>query len=84
MRFVGGGVRWLGSQGPAHGSARVIVDGELIDIVSCRSDELRHMQELFSVQGLEFGPHTIEIRVNSEIAGSGAGIVGIDALDVLP
>ena len=84
MRFVGGGVRWLGSQGPAYGSARVFVDGELVETVSCRSDELKYMQELFSVQGLEYGPHTIEIRVNSEIEGSGAGNIGIDALDVLP
>ena len=84
MRFVGSGIRWLGSQGPDYGSAQVFIDGELVATVSCRSDALRHMQEIFIVRGLEIGPHTIEIRANSETAGLHHGTIGIDAFDILP
>ena len=84
LRFVGSGIRWLGSMGPEFGSAQVFIDSELIATVSCRSDELRHMRELFIVQGLETGPHTIEIRVFSEAVDLHTGIVGVDAFDVLP
>jgi len=83
MRFIGDGVRWLGSKGPGYGSARVFIDGELVASVSCRSDRLRHMQEIFSVQGLGLGPHKIEVRVHAE-PGQDAGTIAIDAFDVLP
>ena len=84
LRFVGGGIRWLGSQGPEYGSAEVLIDGEIVETISCRSDELRHMRELFVMQGLEFGPHTIQIRAHSAVAGLHRGTIGIDAFDVLP
>jgi len=84
MRFVGNGIRWLGSKGPGYGSAQVFVDGELVETVSCRSDKLRHMQEIITVQGLGSGPHQIEVRVHAPAPGQKAGIVGIDAFDVLP
>lgn len=84
IRFVGAGIRWIGSQGPGYGSAGVYVDGGLVETVSCRAEEIRHMQTLVELQELGFGPHTIEIRTNPQSAGLDQGLVGIDAFDVLP
>jgi len=83
-RFIGDGVRWLGSKGPAYGSAQVFVDGEFIETVSCRADKLGRMQEIFTVQGLGLGPHQIEVRVNAAASDQKTGIVAVDAFDVLP
>ena len=84
MRFVGAGIRWLGSRGPEYGSARVYLDDELVETVQCHASEPENMQELFVAQGLEFGAHTIEVRLKSERAEESEGIVSIDAFDVLP
>ena len=71
-------------RGPEHGAAQVFIDSELVETVSCRAGASENMQELFVRQGLEFGPHTIEIRLQSENASEQPGVVGIDAFDVLP
>jgi len=76
LRFVGGGIRLLGSQGPGYGSGQVFVDNEARGTVSFESAEHKHMEELFEVRGLEPGPHTIEIRAD--------GVIAVDAFDVLP
>jgi len=84
MRFIGGGIRLLGSQGPGYGSAQVLIDDELRDTVSFQAEEIRHMQVLFESRGLEHGPHKIEIRKQSEATDSPGGVIAIDAFDVLP
>jgi len=76
LRFVGGGIRLLGSRGPEYGNARVLVDNEVHDTISFKSNESQHMQVLFELQGLDPGPHTIEIRAS--------GVIAVDAFDVLP
>jgi hypothetical protein len=77
LRFIGGGIRWLGSTGPDCGSAQVAIDGALVASVSCHADEVMHMQDLFMKERLTPGPHTLVIRVMS-------GNVAVDAFDVLP
>jgi len=52
--------------------------------ISFESAELRHMQELFELRGLDRGPHTIEIRTHSDAAEPRRGVIAIDAFDVLP
>jgi photosystem II stability/assembly factor-like uncharacterized protein len=84
LRFVGAGIRWIGSRSPRHGTAQVYVDGKLLATVSCRSGGLENMQQLFVKKGLEFGQHTIEVRVIQGSDEGPSGIVGIDAFDVLP
>ena len=84
LRFVGGGIRWLGSRGPEFGNAEVYIDGELVDSVRCYSSELENMQELFVSQELEFGAHTIEVRLVSEQVAGTSAIIGVDGFDVLP
>ena len=77
LRFVGNGIRLLGSRGPDYGSAQVLIDDEAREIISFESDEVRHMQDVFELRGLDPGPHTIEIRTRR-------GVIAIDAFDVLP
>jgi len=83
LRFVGRGIRLLGSQGPEFGSAEVLIDDQLVEVISFKSNEHRNLQVLFELKGLEPGPHTIEIRTPAAAAGS-HGVVAIDAFDVLP
>jgi photosystem II stability/assembly factor-like uncharacterized protein len=84
LRFVGSGIRWLGSRGPEYGSAEVYIDNELVATVSCHSSELEHMQTLFVSQQIEFGAHTVEVRRVVEKTIAGSGIIGVDGFDVLP
>jgi photosystem II stability/assembly factor-like uncharacterized protein len=77
LHFIGGGIRWLGSTGPDCGSAQVSIDGVPVATVSCRADEVGHMQDVFTKESLTPGPHTLLIRVTS-------GNVAVDAFDVLP
>ena len=77
LRFIGGGIRWVGSTGPNCGKAQLAIDGVPVAEVSCHADEVRHMQSLFMKEGMEPGPHTLVIRVTS-------GNIAVDALDVLP
>ena len=84
LRFVGGGIRWVGSRGPEYGTAEVFVDDELVDTVRCHSSELENMQELFVSHELEFGVHTIEIRVASEQTEERSADISIDGFDILP
>jgi len=62
----------------------VYIDGELVDSVRCYSSELENMQELFVSQELEFGAHTIEVRLVSEQLAGTSAIIGVDGFDVLP
>jgi len=84
LRFVGGGVRWLGSRGPGYGSAKVYIDDELVGIVDCNSVKPESRQNLFSETMLDFGAHSIEIRPVRGADGLRYGYVGVDAFDVLP
>ena len=84
MRFVGRGIRLVGSQGPGYGSAQVLIDGEFRDTISLKSDKLRNMQKLYELRGLDPGLHTVEIRTHSEDTEQRPGVVAIDAFDVLP
>lgn len=80
LRFVGNSIRWLGARGDSCVSANVYIDGNFIEPSSCASDKPKNMQILFQSDDLGYGPHEIEIRIESERAGS----VGIDAFDILP
>ena len=84
MRFVGRGIRLVGSQGPDYGSAQVLIDGEFRETISLESDKLRNMQKLYELRGLDLGPHTVEMRMHSEDTEQRPGVIAIDAFDVLP
>jgi len=84
VRFVGTGVRWIGSRGPQYGSADVFIDQEFVGSVSCKADDLQFLSEVFTIDGLSFGSHIVEVRANPGKAASGLGKVAVDAFDVLP
>jgi photosystem II stability/assembly factor-like uncharacterized protein len=84
LRFVGGGVRWIGSTGPDHGIAQVYLDGELVETIDCYADAPGDLQTLFVTQNLKSGAHTIEVRLVPPTADRQAGVISIDAFDVLP
>lgn len=84
LQFLGGGIRWLGSCGPDHGSAQVFLDGLQAAIIHCTDHSIGAMQQLFIADDLDHGAHTIEIRTVSTAPGVAAGVVSIDAFDILP
>jgi photosystem II stability/assembly factor-like uncharacterized protein len=82
--FVGSGIRWIGSRGPDYGVAQVYIDNKLVETVACKAASVERLSEVFTIQGLPFGPHTIEVRVNPGEDSVGHGKVAVDAFDVLP
>jgi photosystem II stability/assembly factor-like uncharacterized protein len=84
LRFVGGGVLWIGSCGPDHGRAQVLIDGRDAVTVNCDGRISGPAQELFIADDLEYGAHTIEVRTMTGENGETSGIVSIDAFDILP
>lgn len=84
VRFVGTGIRWIGSRGPQYGSADVYIDEELVGSVSCKADSPQFLSEIFTIDGLNFGPHIVEVRANPDKTASSLGKVAVDAFDVLP
>lgn len=84
LHFVGGGIRWLGSCGPEHGTAQVYLDDKWVATVPCHEETSKVQRELFISDKLEYGAHTIEIRAGSAESGDPKGMVSLDAFDVLP
>jgi photosystem II stability/assembly factor-like uncharacterized protein len=80
LKFVGSGVRWLGSRHDNCGSASVYLDGEFIESVNCHSNTTESMQVLFQADDLTGGAHEIEIRIEPDVI---ADTVGVDAFDIL-
>ena len=66
IRFKGTGIQYCGAKAPGHGIAAFSVDGgeeELVDLYQAqRQDQL----VLFEVQDLEYGEHTLTVRVTGE------------------
>ena len=83
LRFVGTGIRWLGSKGPDHGRAQVVIDGETVATVDSSAIRNSELQELFVVENLPHGSHVIEIRVPSNATIRRPGLIAIDAVDIL-
>lgn len=84
LHFIGTGVRWLGSTGPDSGIAQVSIDGSRNELVDTSSSNAAAMQEIFRLDGLEFGAHTIEIQPIVDPKDSVVPKVSVDAFDVLP
>jgi len=83
LRFVGNGVKWIGTRGPDRGVASVFLDGEFQTKVDQYSKDREILVELFSMTGLPYGPHTIMIKVDgSRNEKSSGDRVDIDAFDI--
>ena len=76
------GVSWIGTKGPDHGKANVLVDGDLRATVDLYAPERAFSVALYSTN-LPQGPHEIIIRVDHSKNDRSVGReVRIDAFDV--
>jgi hypothetical protein len=65
FRFVGTGVKWIGSKNADHGQVDVYIDGELDATVSTVDPQWLKQQVLYTKTGLPLGPHTLKIVVKT-------------------
>jgi len=83
LKFVGNGVKWLGTHGPDRGIASVFLDGVFQAKVDQYSKQKKSLVESFSVSGISYGCHTITINVDGLKNSSSTGErIDIDAFDV--
>jgi len=83
LRFIGSGVKWIGSCGPDQGLASVFIDEKFQKNIDLYSEDRRRLVELFSIQGLPLAPHVITIKVDGTSNERSSGTrVEIDAFDV--
>ena len=83
LRFVGSGVKWIGTQGPDRGVASVFIDGTFQTKLDQYRKERTMLVELFSKSGLSHGFHEITIEVDGSKNESSTGNrIDIDAFDV--
>ena len=73
--FEGTDVAWLGSRGPDHGRAEIMLDGKPAGFVDL-ADGRGAGQTLFSRQGLARGKHTLGVKK------TGGGLLTLDAFRV--
>jgi photosystem II stability/assembly factor-like uncharacterized protein len=76
IRFHGTGARWVGMLSPRGGTATVVVDGRTRARVDLHAETTTHAAQVFAVEDLARGPHTLTILVE--------GSVNVDAIDVTP
>ena len=83
LRFVGSEVRWIGTRGPDRGMASTFIDGVFQATVDQYSSDRQVLQELFSMNGLSHGPHSITVKVDGARNEKSSGVrIDIDAFDV--
>lgn len=73
LEFDGVGCKVIGASGPGHGICEVFLDGEPRRRVDQFAAEFTAQQVLFEIDGLEPGPHRIEIRVTGEKSPRSSG-----------
>jgi flagellar capping protein FliD len=80
--FTGSAVAWYATKGADQGIASVYIDGVYKADIDLYSATTQNKQNVYSIQGLSAGQHTIKIVVSGSKNGSSSGInVNIDALD---
>jgi len=72
--FTGSAVTWFATKDVGLGVAEVWIDGVYKQDVDLSSASKQNKQSVYSISGLSYGSHTIEIKVKS-------GAVNIDAID---
>jgi hypothetical protein len=82
--FSGTGVRWIGYGDEWSGIAEVWLDGRLRASVDTHASPARPQVELYVVEGLAAGPHTLTIQPTGRHGpDSGGSWIWIDAFKVL-
>jgi hypothetical protein len=84
LRFVGTGVKWIGTHGPDRGVASVFIDGTFQKKADQYSGDRKVLVESFSKTGLPYGSHMITIKVDGlRNENSSGSSIYIDAFDVI-
>jgi photosystem II stability/assembly factor-like uncharacterized protein len=81
FRFFGTGIRWLSHRSPAHGEAKITLDGSA-QILSLTAKDDQPATAVFVSQNLPRKSHEIEIEVVD--SGTSSAWVSLDAFEVLP
>jgi len=80
--FTGSSITWYATKDSSQGIAEVWIDGVKKADVDLYSNTVENKQAVFSIQGLSYGTHTVEIKVTSnKNDGSSGYSVNIDAID---
>lgn len=83
FRFSGTGVKWIGPQSPAFGKSSIFLDGKYITSVDQFSPTLKESTSIYSVSHLEYGPHTLTLKVAKASDATPHNVLAVDAFDVL-
>ncbi|MEP7245326.1 MAG: hypothetical protein ABI885_16850 [Gammaproteobacteria bacterium] len=82
LRFVGTRVSWLGTKGPDHGVAQILIDGQASGAIDLYAPEPQHSRVLYTTD-VPRGIHTITVQVQTARNQHSKGrAVLVDAFDV--
>jgi len=85
LRFVGSGVKWIGTTSENAGIANVFLDGEMAGTVDQYSEQTADNVVSWSSADLTPGPHEIVIEVTGKRGARALGNrITIDAFDIIP
>jgi photosystem II stability/assembly factor-like uncharacterized protein len=83
LRFLGTGVKWIGTQGPDLGVALLYIDGKSLATVDQYNTAKKDLVSVWSITGLSRGPHVLTIKVaGSRNEKSTGDRIEIDAFDI--
>jgi photosystem II stability/assembly factor-like uncharacterized protein len=83
FRFSGEGVKWIGPKSSNYGNALVFLDGKYMAAVDQFSSTLKESTSIYSVNHLEYGPHTLTLKVAKANDATSNHALAVDAFDVL-
>jgi hypothetical protein len=83
LPFVGSGVRILGTRGPDHGRAEILLDDKLVTVVDAYSEKAEDSATLYEDWTLPWGYHLVTVRALGQKRDAASDtIVGVDAAEV--
>lgn len=83
LSFVGNSVSWIGAKADCGGIASVYIDDQFEAQVDLYASNVSWQEFLFTITGLDLGPHTIAIEVDGSSNPNSTGTyVFVDAFEV--
>ena len=83
LNFIGTGVSWIGTTSNDQGIAKVFIDKKFVSTVDQYSPQKKYMQNLYTINNLGKGHHTITIEIVKAKNEKSKGYrIEIDAFDI--
>ncbi len=83
LNFIGTGVSWIGTTANDQGTAKVFIDKKYVSTVDQYSPQKKYMQNLYTINNLGKGYHTITIEIVKAKNEKSKGYrIEIDAFDI--